>query len=152
VKKIRRAGFFDVGKTLIPHLGFARDMEIGLDQGFVYSDHHSDIPLLESVGHPAAVNPTEQLAACAKERGGPISFLMGGRAFGVPWIKGVEKGVNLLEHFFGNGSPDNPVLVKINLSVMGIFAVDTLENFFAALIIHLWIVFALDDQGGNFKG
>ena len=74
MKKIRRAGFFDVGKTLIPHLGFARDMEIGLAQGFVYSDHHSDIPLLESVGHPAAVNPTEQLAACAKERVGLYCF------------------------------------------------------------------------------
>lgn len=52
--------------------GFARDMEIDLDQSFAYSDHHSDIPLLESVGYPVAINPTKQLAACAKERGWPL--------------------------------------------------------------------------------
>jgi putative phosphoserine phosphatase/1-acylglycerol-3-phosphate O-acyltransferase len=53
-------------------LEFARDMEIDLDHSFAYSDHHSDIPLLESVGHPVAINPTKQLAACAKERGWPL--------------------------------------------------------------------------------
>lgn len=52
--------------------GFARKMEIDLDQSFAYSDHHADIPLLESVGHPVAINPTKQLAACAKDRGWPL--------------------------------------------------------------------------------
>lgn len=52
--------------------GFAREMEIDLDHSFAYSDHHADIPLLESVGHPVAINPTKQLAACANERGWPL--------------------------------------------------------------------------------
>lgn len=40
-----------------------------------YSDSHNDIPLLETVEHPVAVDPDEALAATARERGWPIVSL-----------------------------------------------------------------------------
>ena len=36
---------------------------------FSYSDHHSDIPMLEMVGHPVAVNPTRKMRRHATEHG-----------------------------------------------------------------------------------
>ncbi len=51
---------------------FARKMGIDLEQSHGYTDHHSDIPFLESVGHPVAINPTKRLAAVAKKRGCPL--------------------------------------------------------------------------------
>ena len=35
-------------------------------------DHHADIPLLEMVGNPRAVEPTKQLRQVALQRGWPI--------------------------------------------------------------------------------
>ena len=35
---------------------------------FAYSDHHSDIPMLEMVGHPVAVNPSRRMRRHALER------------------------------------------------------------------------------------
>lgn len=46
-----------------------------LDDSWFYSDSHNDLPLLELVTHPVAVNPDEQLAAIANERGWPIMKL-----------------------------------------------------------------------------
>jgi len=57
-------------KRFLVH-GFARKMQIDLEQSFAYTDHHSDIPFLESVGHPVAVNPTKSLSAWAKKQGWP---------------------------------------------------------------------------------
>ena len=37
-----------------------------------YSDSHNDLPLLEQVTHPTAVNPDETLAQVARERGWPV--------------------------------------------------------------------------------
>ena len=37
-----------------------------------YSDSHSDLPFLEAVGHPVAVNPDRALRKIAQERGWPI--------------------------------------------------------------------------------
>jgi len=37
-----------------------------------YSDSHNDLPLLERVDHPVAVDPDERLAAAARGRGWPI--------------------------------------------------------------------------------
>ena len=37
-----------------------------------YSDSHSDLPFLEAVGHPVAVNPDRALRRVALERGWPI--------------------------------------------------------------------------------
>lgn len=40
-----------------------------------YSDSHNDIPLLESVDHPVAVDPDPQLRAYARQRGWPTISL-----------------------------------------------------------------------------
>lgn len=45
---------------------------IPLSDCYFYSDHMSDLPLLEKVGHPCVVNPNRKLKRLAKERGWPI--------------------------------------------------------------------------------
>lgn len=46
----------------------------GLDlaQCYAYSDSHSDLPMLNAVGHPVAVNPDKELARHARAHGWPI--------------------------------------------------------------------------------
>jgi HAD superfamily hydrolase (TIGR01490 family) len=40
-----------------------------VDGSTFYSDSHNDIPLLERVDHPVAVNPDDQLEQVARDRG-----------------------------------------------------------------------------------
>ena len=51
---------------------FAQSMGASMKQAFCYTDHHSDLEFLQSVGHPRAVNPTPQLRRHAEESGWPI--------------------------------------------------------------------------------
>lgn len=44
-----------------------------LDDSWFYSDSHNDIPLLEQVSHPVAVDPDPHLEQTARERGWPIT-------------------------------------------------------------------------------
>jgi HAD superfamily hydrolase (TIGR01490 family) len=46
-----------------------------LDESWFYSDSHNDIPLLERVSHPVAVDADDQLTDYARERGWPIISL-----------------------------------------------------------------------------
>ncbi|MGB9111194.1 MAG: HAD-IB family hydrolase [Acidimicrobiales bacterium] len=48
---------------------FAEREEIDLSRSYAYSDAFTDVPLLELVGHPVAVNPDRALARVAAERG-----------------------------------------------------------------------------------
>lgn len=50
----------------------ALEQDIDLSSSFAYSDHHADLPLLEAVGFPAAVNPTPRLLKLAKSRQWPV--------------------------------------------------------------------------------
>jgi HAD superfamily hydrolase (TIGR01490 family) len=43
-----------------------------LSRCYAYSDSASDLPMLEAVGHPVAVNPDARLGAVAAERGWPV--------------------------------------------------------------------------------
>ena len=43
-----------------------------LSASYAYSDSFTDLPMLELVGHPVAVNPDGELRAVATERGWPI--------------------------------------------------------------------------------
>ena len=52
-----------------PMREFAASHEIDLDASWAYSDSASDLPMLELVGSPVAVNPDAELAAIAIERG-----------------------------------------------------------------------------------
>lgn len=45
---------------------------IDLESSYAYSDSITDLPMLEAVGHPVAVNPDSELRAIAMERGWPI--------------------------------------------------------------------------------
>jgi len=45
---------------------------IDLEASYGYSDSESDLPMLETVGHPVAVNPDASLARIARERGWDI--------------------------------------------------------------------------------
>jgi hypothetical protein len=47
-----------------------RDMP--LDQAYFYSDSFNDLPLLNEVGSPHAVNPDDRLRTFAKEQGWPV--------------------------------------------------------------------------------
>ena len=45
-----------------------------------YSDSHTDLPFLEAVGIPVAVNPDRELRRIARERGWPV-LEFSGRAY-----------------------------------------------------------------------
>jgi len=46
--------------------------DIDLSSSYAYSDSYTDVPMLEAVGHPAAVNPDRVLARLARDRGWEI--------------------------------------------------------------------------------
>lgn len=46
-----------------------------LDASWFYSDSHNDLPLLERVTHPVAVDPDEKLKAQAQKNGWPVITL-----------------------------------------------------------------------------
>ncbi|HHO75765.1 MAG TPA: HAD-IB family hydrolase [Deltaproteobacteria bacterium] len=50
----------------------AHDLDLDLLRSFAYGNHHSDIPMLEMVGNPHAVEPNDILRKIAKERNWPI--------------------------------------------------------------------------------
>ena len=45
-----------------------------LRDGYLYTDSHSDQPLLDAVGYPVAVNPDARLKRLARKRGWPIEM------------------------------------------------------------------------------
>lgn len=49
-------------------LALAESENIDLTASFAYSDSATDLPMMEVVGHPIAVNPDAQLASVAEER------------------------------------------------------------------------------------
>jgi HAD superfamily hydrolase (TIGR01490 family) len=50
----------------------AEDHDYDLQASYAYSDSQTDLPMLEAVGHPAAVNPDRELRKVATERDWPI--------------------------------------------------------------------------------
>jgi len=59
------------GKALLAQQ-FAAKRNIDLQQSTFYSDGHEDMPMLELVGNPVAINPDRKLERVASERGWPI--------------------------------------------------------------------------------
>jgi HAD superfamily hydrolase (TIGR01490 family) len=53
-------------------LAHAQDNDLDLDRCVAYSDSINDLPFLDTVGHPHAVNPDRQLRRVAHERAWPI--------------------------------------------------------------------------------
>jgi len=65
----------------------AQERGIDLSDSHAYSDSTNDLPLLESVGHPHAVNPDHGLRRIARTRGWPVHELRARRRtllIGVP--------------------------------------------------------------------
>ncbi|WP_067779583.1 HAD family hydrolase [Actinomyces vulturis] len=58
---------------------------IDLPHSFAYSDSISDLPMLEAVGHPVAVNPDKQLRSTAESRGWPVRDFERPVALKRPW-------------------------------------------------------------------
>jgi HAD superfamily hydrolase (TIGR01490 family) len=50
----------------------ARAEGLDLAECTAYSDSHTDLPFLEAVGHPVAVNPDRDLRSVAADRGWPV--------------------------------------------------------------------------------
>ncbi len=48
---------------------YAAEWGLQLSESVAYADSASDLPMLEAVGHPVAVNPETKLAAIARKRG-----------------------------------------------------------------------------------
>jgi phosphoserine phosphatase len=48
---------------------YAEAEGLSLEQSVAYADSASDLPMLEAVGHPVAVNPEAKLATIARKRG-----------------------------------------------------------------------------------
>jgi HAD superfamily hydrolase (TIGR01490 family) len=68
-----RVAFYAYGQekaTAIAQL--AESVGLDLSASYAYSDSVSDLPMLELVGHPVAVNPDRHLEKVARERGWPI--------------------------------------------------------------------------------
>ncbi len=53
---------------------YAAEHEAALDDAYLYTDSHSDLPLLDAVGHPIAVNPDTRLRRLARRRSWPIEM------------------------------------------------------------------------------
>ncbi len=75
------AELLGIEHIIAPHGKVIRLQDWLAEQGFdltgswFYSDSHNDLPLLEVVEHPVAVDPDERLEAIARERGWPIISL-----------------------------------------------------------------------------
>lgn len=69
----RLAGPFCYGPGKVDAITeLARWEGLDLAQCYAYSDSASDLPMLEAVGHPVAVNPDGKLERVAQRRGWPI--------------------------------------------------------------------------------
>jgi len=64
---------------LILAQAYATKHRLDLAQSYFYSDSHRDLPLMEAVGHPVAVNPNRRLAKIAMNRGWPVVRFHGGK-------------------------------------------------------------------------
>jgi HAD superfamily hydrolase (TIGR01490 family) len=53
---------------------YAAEHGATLSEAYLYTDSYSDLPLLDAVGHPVAVNPDLRLKRLARKRGWPIEM------------------------------------------------------------------------------
>lgn len=62
---------YGTGKVTLAK-AYARQRDLDLGGSYFYSDSSSDLPLLEAVGHPVAVNPSRKLHKIAIARQWPV--------------------------------------------------------------------------------
>jgi HAD superfamily hydrolase (TIGR01490 family) len=68
--KSLRAAHGDGKAAAVRELAAAEGIDLAASTA--YSDSHTDLPFLEAVGHPVAVNPDRSLRRTARDRGWPI--------------------------------------------------------------------------------
>lgn len=77
----------------------AKERDIDLAESYAYSDSINDLPLLELVGHPCAVNPDRTLRGIARSRGWPVYEL---RTKRLPLLVGIPSAI-VAAGLFGGG-------------------------------------------------
>ena len=91
---------FGSGKVLAAE-SLAKKYKIDLDRSFFYSDSTDDIELLERVGNPRPLNPSNRLLAIAEVRGWPVRrFASRGRPKPTDWIRTAMVPATLMGSFF----------------------------------------------------
>lgn len=66
----RTTGGFCFGEEkLTRSLNFLSQHHYNLGDAYFYTDSHTDLPMLEAVGHPVCVTPDRKLSALAQQRG-----------------------------------------------------------------------------------
>ncbi|MGB5277667.1 MAG: HAD family hydrolase [Gammaproteobacteria bacterium] len=80
--KVAGTPCFQHGKIERLH-AWLEQTKMDFDDSWFYSDSHNDLPLLEAVAHPVAVDPDDPLRAIAAERGWPIRSFRNSQNVGV---------------------------------------------------------------------
>ena len=90
---------FGPGKVLAAE-SLSEQYGADLDKSFFYSDSTDDIELLERIGNPRPLNPSNRLRAIAEERGWPVRrFASRGRPTPTDWIRTAMVPATLLGSF-----------------------------------------------------
>ena len=63
-------------------VAFAEEHQIDLDESFGYSNGSEDVPFLETVGRPCALNPDDELVGISNDRQWPVARLQEARSTG----------------------------------------------------------------------
>jgi putative phosphoserine phosphatase/1-acylglycerol-3-phosphate O-acyltransferase len=78
----------------------AAELDVDLAQSFAYSNGREDVPLLEAVGYPAAVEPDADLYAEARLRGWPVLRCSAGPP-SIPGVKDLARTAAFYGGFLG---------------------------------------------------
>lgn len=70
---------FQSGKVSLLQQWLVENPQESLEGSWFYSDSHNDLPLLQQVTNPVAVDPDDKLQTVANQRGWPIISLRGDR-------------------------------------------------------------------------
>ena len=99
----------------------AGDRGYDLVLSYAYSDSVSDLPMMEMVGHPVAVNPDSELETVAHERGWPIVIFARKtkRAFAFSGVVTVAMSAAAVAYVIGRKHGRNAALAQIGRSALG---------------------------------
>lgn len=112
-------------------LAFSKQRGIDLEQSFAYANGDEDAMFLDTVGHPCAVNPREELTRIAQDRGWPVHHFAQrrGRQWGSRLRSVVSYGAmagafatGLGLGFLGGGRRDAAELIGVLGSELGLAA------------------------------
>jgi HAD superfamily hydrolase (TIGR01490 family) len=98
----------------------AGDRGYDLKLSYAYSDSVSDLPMMDAVGHPVAVNPDSDLDTLAHERGWPIVIFARKtkRAFAFSGVVVISLGTAALAYGLGRKHGRNTTLASLAKSTL----------------------------------